>query len=140
MTFKAYSLSEDGKFFGGIYFWQTEQDAKIWFNDVWFARTEKTYGTRGEVEYFKVVSTKCVAEALSGEGDFWSVVSFGEAVKIDETATGLMKIVEIKRADNQNGFVTLWHTKRDAQNYFDKRTAGEHRFFDLPLLLDNSKQ
>ncbi len=139
LTFKAYSLSDDGKYFGGIYYWQTEQDAKNWFNDAWFARVEKKYGVPGTVEYFQVLGTKCAGEITKAEAEFWSVLSLSKnEIKVDMNAAGLIKAIEVKDASGQTGFVTLWNSKTDAEKYFENSEAI-NTFFDSPILLDNSK-
>jgi hypothetical protein len=51
---KFYSFTENQKYFGGIYLWNNKAAAQAWFTEKWFERTEKSYGHRGQVDYYKI--------------------------------------------------------------------------------------
>lgn len=140
LTFKAYSLSDDGKFFGGVYYWKNAEDAKNWFNWAWFERVAKKYGVAGTVDYYTVSSVANVAEILQPDAAFCTVLSLSkDKIAIDKNAVGLIKIIEVADANKQTGAVTIWNSKQDAENYFAKSSAV-NTFFDSPILLDNEKQ
>ena len=137
LDFKAYSLANGGKFFGGVYLWRAEQDAKNWFDAAWFESVQKKYNTTGAVDYYKVVQVESFGELLQTDAAFTSVSSPSKnAIKISGKANGLIKAVEITAADNQKGWLTLWDSADNANKYFQKSTAV-NTFFDSPVLLDN---
>ncbi|MBJ7310834.1 monooxygenase [Rugamonas sp. CCM 8940] len=49
---KHYVLSEDGKTAGGIYFWNSKQEAEALFSDAWRGFVREKYGTDPTVSYF----------------------------------------------------------------------------------------
>ncbi|MFM8832203.1 MAG: hypothetical protein ACKOEV_00940 [Cytophagales bacterium] len=51
---KFYSFTENHKLFGGIYLWNNKAAAQAWFTEKWFERTEKSYGQRGQVDYYEI--------------------------------------------------------------------------------------
>jgi hypothetical protein len=50
---KLFTIGDDGGF-GGIYLFRTRGAAQAWFNDAWYARVAKTYGSPGKVSYYDV--------------------------------------------------------------------------------------
>ena len=49
---KYYLLSEDGKTAGGVYLWESREDAEKLFNDDWRKFILSKYGVEPEVIYF----------------------------------------------------------------------------------------
>jgi heme-degrading monooxygenase HmoA len=136
---KYYSFTENHKLFGGIYFWETEKDAKTWFDKAWFERTEKKYGQKGIVEYYQILNIQNIAKTSQNEGKFWAVLSFStKKSEIDENADGLIKIIQLKNEKAETGFLTLWQSKASTEKYF-AQSKYANTFFDTPILLDNSK-
>ncbi|MBC8044784.1 MAG: hypothetical protein IAF08_15205 [Rhizobacter sp.] len=144
LFFKSFSLTQNHNSFGGIYVWQSETDAKNWFNDAWFARTKKEYG-EGTVEYFQILRIRRIAELSQPENSYWSALSMSET-KIDLNATGLLQVIEVKEIGaketngqvDRGGTLTLWNTEADAKTYFEKNAAAL-TYFDTPVLIDKLK-
>lgn len=51
LTRKYYVMSEDGKFAGGIYLWETKGQAEAWYNDEWRAYMTEAWGEPPVLEY-----------------------------------------------------------------------------------------
>lgn len=51
---KHFTLTDDAKSFGGIYFWKDQASAQQWFSDTWKDRVRKTYGADASIEWFDV--------------------------------------------------------------------------------------
>ncbi len=140
LNHKSYHLLENRDYFGGIYLWKSEEDAKAWFNTEWFERVEKTYGEKGIVEYYEITQTETLTDISQPNANYWSVISFYKnEIEMDKKATGLLKIVSVINPSGEKGFVTLWEDKKAAHDYFDK-TNYDNTFFDTPILLNNVKQ
>jgi heme-degrading monooxygenase HmoA len=134
---KMYAFTENRQLFGGIYLWESEPDARAWFNQAWFEKTEKKYGKKGEVAYYEVLSIQNTATSVHNEGKYWAVLSSVEA-KLSPEAHGLLKIITLKDAKEKRAFLTLWQNKATAEKYFAE-SIGTHTYFDTPILLDNTK-
>ena len=141
---KFYAFTEDKKLFGGIYVWESKETAQNWFNQAWFDRTEDKYGKKGSVEYFVIKEVKeinfpPISSSSHSEGNFWSVLSLSEVpFLIDEKAKGILKIISIKNeATQENGFVTLWSTEKEAKEYFSPLKI-QTTYFDTPVLINNT--
>jgi heme-degrading monooxygenase HmoA len=132
---KFYSFTDNNKLFGGIYQWKSEADAKAWFNQAWFDRTEKLYGIKGTVEYYQILSEETIAQYVDTVGEYWSVLSFNDSI-IEQSAFGLIKVVKIVNEKNQYGTLTLWQNNESAVAYFKKQPVT---YFDTPILLTNKK-
>jgi hypothetical protein len=48
---KYYVLSEDGMTAGGVYLWQTREDAEALYNDAWRAFVAEKYGAPPQLTY-----------------------------------------------------------------------------------------
>lgn len=137
---KYYSFTEDHKHFGGLYFWETEQDAKNLFNQAWFDRVKKTYGEDGIVRYYKVQSIKTTSTISLDAKDLYATITYQkeDTFSIDESAKGLIKIVALKDDKNQACFLTIWQNKKQAETYFNM-TNIINECFDIPLYIVNKK-
>jgi hypothetical protein len=50
---KYYILSEDGKTAGGVYLWQSREEAERFYTEEWKKHLEATYGSRPAITYFQ---------------------------------------------------------------------------------------
>ncbi|NEU95410.1 monooxygenase [Bradyrhizobium uaiense] len=65
---KTYMISEDGMTAGGVYFWNSRQDAEALYTDAWRARAREKYGADPTVTYFESpVVVDNVAEQILSE-------------------------------------------------------------------------
>ncbi|MCC8966706.1 monooxygenase [Bradyrhizobium sp. Pear76] len=64
---KTYLISEDGMTAGGVYFWNSRQDAEALYTDAWRARAREKYGADPTVAYFEspVVVDNVAEQVLS---------------------------------------------------------------------------
>ena len=64
---KTYVLSEDGMTAGGIYFWNSREEAEALYTDAWRARARDKYGADPTVSYFEspVVVDNVAEQTLS---------------------------------------------------------------------------
>lgn len=128
---KFYSFTENRKLFGGIYFWNTKAAAQAWFTEKWFERTEKSYGQRGQVDYYEIEKMETL-KTTSGSGiTFWAALSEGRPAQL-QNAEGLIKIVSIKNENGKASLLTIWETKERAVSYFSNQKM-EAEYFDTPL-------
>lgn len=136
---KFYSFTEDHKLFGGIYFWQTEADAKNWFNQAWYDRTEKKYGKKGIVDFYKVQKVNSFTNDIEQNNKCWSVLTYSNTViGIDISTVGILKEIHLTSSANEKCFLTIWKDKPSADDFFkDKKLRSE--FFDSPVFINNSK-
>lgn len=137
LVYKAYHFNENRSFFGGIYVWKTENNAKTWFNQTWFDRTESTYGVRGNVDYYKVSKMETLVEIKVPNASYWAALVMEEK-EIDAKADGLLKIFSISSYNGQKGFISMWENEAKCKAYF-KKNNQKALFFDTPVLLNNQK-
>lgn len=137
---KFYSFTENHKFFGGIYFWESEEQAKTWFNGAWFTRTEEKYGLRGTVDFYSISQLKTFASVGRTHGKYWSALSYPEkeVAKNFSSANGLILIALLSDKDGKECYLSLWENEKMAKSFFSDK-EGQHNYFDSPILLDNSK-
>lgn len=66
---KYYVLSQDGKTAGGMYLWQSQQDAERLYTDEWKQFVFDKYGTMPTVTFFEcpVIVDNVSKEIISGE-------------------------------------------------------------------------
>jgi hypothetical protein len=134
---KMYILTQDGHF-GGIYLWQSEADARRWFNEAWFARVQKTYGQPGTVAYYRIIKTTNFVENPDSRGNYRAVLSAAEPIPtLTEATPGLLRTIEVIDSAGKTGFVSLWQTEAQARAFFGD-TPAMNTDFDVPVLLDNS--
>lgn len=50
---KTYVLAEDGRTVGGIYFWNSREEAEAMYTASWRSFVQEKYGTDPEVTYFE---------------------------------------------------------------------------------------
>jgi heme-degrading monooxygenase HmoA len=137
---KFYSFTENRKRFGGLYFWETEQDANNWFNQAWFDRIEKKYGEKGVVEYYKIQQIKTIATVNSDAKNLYATITHTkeDTFFVDSSAKGLIKILALTDDKNQTCYLTIWQNKEQAKTYFRKKNVT-NEFFDVPLFIVNKK-
>jgi heme-degrading monooxygenase HmoA len=137
---KFYSFTENHKLFGGIYFWQTQEDALAWFNQAWYDRTEKKYGTKGIVTYYKVQSIKTIATVNINTKDLYATITYQkeDTFLIKNSAEGLLKVLTLTDDKNQSCYLTLWQSQKKASDYFKLKNVT-NEFFDVPLFIVNEK-
>ncbi len=62
---KHYVLSEDGRTAGGVYLWESREDAEALYTDAWRAFVREKYGTEPAITYFHTpVVVDNVAQAI----------------------------------------------------------------------------
>ena len=66
---KTYLYSEDGVTVGGVYLWNSRQEAEKMYTEEWFTFVRKKYGTEATVTYFEspVVVDNATHEILADE-------------------------------------------------------------------------
>jgi hypothetical protein len=137
---KFYSFIENHKFFGGIYFWETEKDATNWFNQAWYDRTEKKYGAKGIVVYYKIHSIKTIATVSPNTKDLYAAITYKkeDTFLMENYAEGLLKILTLTDDKNITCYLTLWQNHENAKTYFQNKNLI-NEFFDVPLFFVNRK-
>lgn len=65
---KTYIFSDDEKTLGGIYFWNSRQEAEAAYTEEWRAVVRKKYGVDPKVSYFESpVVVDCVGQQIIAE-------------------------------------------------------------------------
>lgn len=137
---KYYSITEDHKYFGGIYLWKSEEDSKNWFNQAWFDRTKKKYGVQGIVLSFQIQLIKTFSLPQTNKGNFCAVLSYSENVlsEFSPNTKGLFQIIELKDSNQKKCYLTLWENKKIAISFFNTKPF-DSEYFEVPLILNNRK-
>ncbi len=134
---KLFCLTENKALIGGIYFWNTKQDAEKWFNKEWFDRTEKKYGEKGNVHYYQIMKTVIYEDIDKNETSLWSVLSYNEKqLLFDNKTEGLINTIFLTDDNNKSCTITLWKNKEVAKKYF-KDKESQNGFFDTPIFVQN---
>ena len=65
---KYYLVSDDGTTAGGVYLWESREDAERMYTPEWREHISKTYGAKPQVQYFEtpVVVDNAVGEIEKG--------------------------------------------------------------------------
>ncbi|HYW57111.1 MAG TPA: hypothetical protein VE934_09125 [Polaromonas sp.] len=163
LAFKMYSLTQEGRQFGGIYHWQGRATAEAWFSAAWFERVQKERGVAGQVTYFEApVTVSNQAPAALGSSDSSTVATlvllpaqagvtrqrlaeeFRAAVPTYQKVPGLLVKHFVIDADGRFGGIYLWKDKASAEQWFSaawrqraRQTYGAEpamAWFDTPIL------
>ncbi|MFM7855588.1 MAG: hypothetical protein ACKO96_27595 [Flammeovirgaceae bacterium] len=128
---KFYSFTENHKLFGGIYLWNNKAAAQAWFTEKWFERTEKSYGQRGQVDYYEIEKIETLKTTSQSDVTFWAARCDGRLSDVQK-AEGLIKVVFIKDEKEKAGLLTIWETRERAVTYFSNQRI-QVKYFDTPL-------
>lgn len=128
---KFYSFTENHKLFGGIYLWNNKAAAQAWFTEKWFERTEKSYGQRGQVDYYEIEKIETLKTTSQSDVTFWAALCDGRLSDVQK-AEGLIKVVFIKDDKGKAGLLTIWETRKRAVTYFSNQRI-QVEYFDTPL-------
>ena len=142
LRFKAFSSIDkpNGTYFGGIYLWTSEQQARHWFSPAWFADVGKKRHTKPLVEYLPVVRMATFVPATfdyrQHESDCVTVFVHDpnpDGTKACQTAhTGLLRTYLVEEVAHRQGALLLF-TSATAANAF----LTQHDWFKTPVLLSN---
>jgi heme-degrading monooxygenase HmoA len=166
LAFKAFSIAQPGKEYGGLYFWKDRASAQAWFAPAWFERVRKERGVEADVRTFDApVSLDNAPSAVVSEGDGVAtlvtiatpagvtreriVAEFRAAVPAHQKVDGLMRKHFIISGDGRFGGLYLWRDEAAAQRWFNdawlqrvRRTYGSEariEWFDTPILLPSQR-
>lgn len=146
LLFKAFShsRSDKGKYFGGIYLWQSEADARQWYTPNWFAEVERKRGQKPTVAFFPLVNdllfvpenfdyrrheTTCVTLYLHA----LTPVYIQQCVN---RQPGLLRTFVIAE-DGLQGAILLFSSARDANAFLKRSGFKLYERFSTPTLLNN---
>lgn len=134
---KFYTLTDDGKSFGGAYLWENKNGADAWFNPAWFERTEKKYGRKGQVDYFQIEATTSHKPLNEQPSKAFLVLSTDTGLlPVKENAEGLMAEMRMKDSNSRICWLTVWENKAKAEAAFSGPLQKEACFY-VPLLILN---
>ena len=106
---KYYSIEADTGLFGGVYLWENERSARDWWNEAFFMRINKTYGSNNKIPLKPVLYVHSLDKRAKVEtGDNWTSIrrysipseSFGTMNKYFET--------KIQTFQKSKGSHSLW--------------------------------
>ena len=149
LEFKAFSsiVTPAGKFFGGIYCWTSEAQARAWYSPTWFADVERKRGHRPSVEYYALVDEVIFAgdAPAPGRGERRCVTVFAHALTPAQRPQclrpqpGLLRTYLVREPQGQEGTLLLFATAGSAANFL-KQSAGSctYEWFMTPVLVDNA--
>jgi hypothetical protein len=140
---KFFHLSDDGKYFGGIYLWQDKASAQNWFNDKWFARVREKYNDEGRVEYLTLIQEKVFAPAnydYAAAQDGSRVlrvrnVNLASLADATAKAEGLLRML-VAQHNEETSALLLFATDKQATEAA-KLFATPTELFETPVLLFN---
>lgn len=149
LAFKAFSTikTEQGKYYGGIYLWESRAKATNWFSPKWFADVKEKRGVEANVAYFDVIHfVNFVATDFDHrKGEDSCVTIFIHKITEDiirkstTPQTGLLRTYIIKEAENQQGALLLFAHDKAAENFIKENQIINFEKFETPVLLNNSK-
>jgi hypothetical protein len=137
LLLKSFDITEDKKHFGGIYLWQNDEAARAWYSPAWYAKATKRTGVAPVVTYYSVKESVIVVQNLPRQGQYWAVLCLKPGV-VYVSAIGLLQLISLNPSEQapQGGSVSLWKTKKEAEQVFGKDRV-QVRFFDAPVVLSN---
>lgn len=150
LRFKAFSSSvtPDGKVFGGIYWWDSETQARNWYTPQWAAEVMRNRGHQPKVAYYPVVQE---AVFVGPEFDYRQyekhcIILFVHALSPElrrqclAAQPGLLRacVVREPRAANQQGALLLFASARQAKSFLRQQPAATYDWFWTPVLLSNA--
>jgi heme-degrading monooxygenase HmoA len=161
---KAYTLTEEGRRFGGVYLWESRAAAERWFDEAWHERVRKQRGVEGDVRILDARFTvsgpaepqgKPLPQHALRTDAVVTWLSASVAVtdgKLEALATqlslapGLIRLSFVTEPDGRVGAVAVWAQRDAAVAYWTKeRQANAARalgaevsltWFSAPVLLD----
>lgn len=164
LLFKAFSLEQQSKDFGGIYYWRDRASAAAWFGPAWFERVRTERGTEGHVRFFDAplsldntpggtpenldsdtIATLVEIPAPAGLTRERLDAGFRAAVPLYQKVPGLLRKHFIVSDTGTFGGVYLWKDDFSARSWFNdawhdrvKKTYGNDgsiEWYDVPVLL-----
>lgn len=140
LRYKFFSLTENHKFAGGIYLWETAQQAKDWFSPAWFDRTEKKYGQPGTVAYYQVKEVNVAPPPVAREGNRWAVLSYAteNPLATSNPSGAIVAALTLLDANGETCYISVWSSREVAEAYFENK-AGRRESFDVPVWLNNAR-
>ncbi len=149
LRFKAFSSTEtkEGKFFGGIYLWDSERVARDWYTPNWFADVEQKRGQKPTVTYFPVLHE---ATFVSPDFDYRQqeddcITVFAHAINlagVQQCFTkqpGLLRVYLVGEPRQQQGAILLFASVKEAQRFVNQQPAVRFEWFKTSVLLNNVK-
>ena len=148
LQFKAFSsiTTEDGKFFGGIYRWDSEKQARNWYTPTWFANVERKRGHKPTVDYYPVVTdTAFVAPTFDYSKESDGVTVFVHAISpalSQQCLTqqpGLLRTYLVRQKDDKEGAMLLFAAAEMATAFLRNQQVSHYDWFRTPVLLSNGR-
>jgi hypothetical protein len=168
LQFKAYSFERGSGDYGGLYLWQSQQQAQAWFGPAWFSRVRAERGVEPQVRYFDApvsldntpggtplqrdsaaVATLVLINTPTGVTRERLVAEFNAALPTYRAVAGLMrKQFIIGEGGQRFGGLYLWQDEASARAWFNEAwsarvlqrygQAAMIEWFDTPVLLPTS--
>ena len=135
---KYYTFTSDLELIGGIYLWDSQQNADAWLNEEWHHRVEEKYGEKAIVLTFKISDIHDYKKPSSNEGRFYAALSYSsETTTIiwSEKNAGLLEVIELKDSNDMTCFLSIWDTKKNAESFLNIYGVT-NEYFDVPLILN----
>ncbi|MBO0931494.1 hypothetical protein [Fibrella aquatilis] len=147
LRFKAFSSIDrpDGTFFGGIYWWDSERQARQWFSPAWFADVERKRNVKPTVDYFPVVQTATFVTPSFNyrqhETDCVTVFAHNLSEKQRQHALsaqdGLWQTYLVGESGGQQGGFFLFASADTARSFIAKQHLTHYDWYKTPVLLNN---
>ncbi|HEX6704484.1 MAG TPA: YdhR family protein [Albitalea sp.] len=134
LDYKIFTVSDDGRRFGGIYLWRDREAAEAWFSPAWHARVLERYGVPGEVRVFAVegiADTRPAADRRRVVLDAPAVATLDFSTPVSDRTTGLLRRCSIVDANGRRGQMLLWADRAAAV----AAGATERQSFSAPVLM-----
>ena len=112
---------------------------KNWFNQACYDRTERKYGKKGIVDFYKVQKVNNFTNAPSQNNQCWSVlIRSNSPLSANITTKGILKEIFLTSSTDEKYYLTIWKYKSLAEDFF-KGKGLRSEYFDSPIFIDNSK-
>ncbi|MBD2766390.1 hypothetical protein IC235_00620 [Hymenobacter sp. BT664] len=149
LEFKAFHsiATKEGKFFGGIYLWASEAQARTWYSPTWFADVERKRGRRPTVDYYALVDeARFVGPTFDYRAAESSCVTvFAHALTPAQRPqcllpqAGLLRTYVVRETNGQEGALLLFATADKAASFLKKQQVQGYEWFTTPVLLNNAR-
>lgn len=147
LEFKYYAIIDKGKSFGGIYLWDSLENAEKQFATFWHSEVRRKYKTDGVVEYYPLVSAHSYLPPNSNLQDlernsvtvFIPDLSSTESEHLASASKDLFRAYVVMRGTKEAIFL-LFANLAAATKFIKLKKVGKCELFHTPVLLNNQSE
>jgi hypothetical protein len=147
LEFKYYAMKDKGKSFGGIYLWDSLENAVKQFAPFWYSEVQRKYKTDGVVEYYPLISEHSYLPPNSNLQDlerstvtiFIPDLTSTEAERLASASKDLFRAYVVISGTKEAIFL-LFANLTAATKFIKLKKVGKSELFYTPVLLNNQSE